>query len=528
MKIPKIEYDIYSKLNDTNLIKLNLSVCNNINIDFSIPVYISEKENIDEYNISSGYYNDKCYPAKSEGNADITIKDRQKEFIDKNKTVCQENCDFTEYNYDTKKAKCSCKVEESSSSSKDIIINITEIYGNFKDIKSRINIDILKCYKVLFTKEGLINNIASYIIIFLIILHVIMMILFYIKDLNKIKKIIEEIVFAINNWELIKAEKTEKFVKSKIIEKDKNNLLNINKIKRKKKRSKSLATLNINNEIIRETKNIKQNSINNHINKRKKNSLNSSDQPFTNPMINKEEMIEKIKNIMKFNKEEINQLIYNKAIKYDNRTYCEYYTSLIQTKYVLVFSFFYNDDYNSRIIKIDLFFNSFVIYFAINALFFNDGIIHQIYENKGQYQILQQLPQIIYSTLISSVLNLLLNVLALSEDSIIELKNNKDKKSVKEREAKLKNSLSNKFMMYFIISSIYLLLFWYYLSLFCAIYVNTQTHLIKDTLMSFGLSFIDPFFLYLLPGLLRIPALSNKKDQRIMLYNISNLLLKFL
>ena len=231
---------------------------------------------------------------------------------------------------------------------------------------------------------------------------------------------------------------------------------------------------------------------------------------------------------MEYNKEEINELSYEKAIKYDNRTYCEYYISLIQTKHILIFSFYYNEDYNSRIIKIDLFFNSFVIFFTINALFFNDGTIHQIYEDKGKYQILEQLPQIIYSTLISSVLNILLNILSLSEDSIIELKNEKNKEYLNEREKSLISKLSIKFILYFIISSIYLLLFWYYLSLFCAIYINTQFHLTKDTLISFLLSFIYPFFLYLLPGIFRIPSLKNKKEQKICLYNTSKLLQKIL
>ena len=50
--------------------------------------------------------------------------------------------------------------------------------------------------------------------------------------------------------------------------------------------------------------------------------------------------------------------------------------------------------------------------------------------------------------------------------------------------------------------------------MFCAIYKNTQIHLLKDTLMSFGLSMISPFVIYLLPGLFRIPALSNIKKNR--------------
>ena len=538
MKIPKIEYDVYSKLNDTNLIKLNISICKNINIDLSIPAFISEKDNIDEYNKSSGYYNDLCYPAQSESNTDIIIKDRQKEFIDKNKTVCQENCDFTEYNYNTKKAKCSCKVEESSSSSINMVINITEIYQSFKDIKNMINIEIVKCYKILFTKKGIIKNIAFYLIILLLFLHFIFIIIFYCKDSDKIKKRIGDIVFAIKNWDLVIEEEKEKNTKSKKLKNDnsknKEQSLNINEHKRK--RSKYMSSLNTDNAIIQGNKQLRRNRKINSNNRRRKssidksktNSLNSTKNQLKNSILNREVIIKKTKKIMEYNQEEKNKLIYVKAIKFDKRTYCEYYISLIQTKHVLVFSFYYNSDYNSRIIKIDLFFNRFVIYFTINALFFNDETVHQIYDDKGKYQLLYQLPQIIYSTLISSVLDILLKILALSENSIIELKNDKSKKNLNQREKDLKNKLTIKFIMYFILTFIYLLLFWYYLSIFCAIYINTQIHLIKDTLLSFGLSFIDPFFLYLIPGLFRIPALSNKKDQRICLYNISKLFQMFL
>ena len=60
--------------------------------------------------------------------------------------------------------------------------------------------------------------------------------------------------------------------------------------------------------------------------------------------------------------------------------------------------------------------------------------------------------------------------------------------------------------------------------MFCAIYKNTQLHLIKDTLISFGLSFIYPFGINLLPGLFRIPSLSDKKGNRKYLYIISKIL----
>ena len=59
--------------------------------------------------------------------------------------------------------------------------------------------------------------------------------------------------------------------------------------------------------------------------------------------------------------------------------------------------------------------------------------------------------------------------------------------------------------------------------MFGVIYKNTQYHLLKDTLISFGISFIHPFVLYLLPGIFRIPSLSNPKKKRVCLYNFSKI-----
>ena len=45
--------------------------------------------------------------------------------------------------------------------------------------------------------------------------------------------------------------------------------------------------------------------------------------------------------------------------------------------------------------------------------------MHKIYESKGQFDLENQIPIIVYSTLISMILNSPLNFLALSNDAII-------------------------------------------------------------------------------------------------------------
>ena len=172
----------------------------------------------------------------------------------------------------------------------------------------------------------------------------------------------------------------------------------------------------------------------------------------------------------------------------------------------------------------DLFFVGFAINYSVNAIFFDDDTMHKIYESQGSFDLEYQLPKIIYSFLISTVLNTPLKILALSNDSIISLKGSKTKNNLIGKKHSLMKNLRIKFILYFVLSSVLLLFFWYYISMFGAIYRNTQLHLLKDTIISCGLPLITPFFFYLLPGLFRIPSLANPKKNRKFLYNFSKII----
>ena len=109
MKIPKIEFEVYYPMDGNNFIKLNLTACKDIKIDISVRVFINDE--IYKYNKSSDYYNDICFKYKSESNTDIILNDRRKEFIENNMNLCEEKCDLVDYNYNNKKAKCSCDIK---------------------------------------------------------------------------------------------------------------------------------------------------------------------------------------------------------------------------------------------------------------------------------------------------------------------------------------------------------------------------------------------------------------------------------
>ena len=194
MRIPKIEYDIYSKLNGSNLIKLNISICKNNNIILSIPVNISE--NIDILNTSSDYYKDICYQSSSGSGTDMILNDRQKEFVEGNKTICQEECSLYHYDYDIKKVKCSCLVKESTNDYNDMNINKTKLYEKFgsKNDKDISNLKITSC-NVFTSKENLKSNTGFYLLLIILFTFVVIFIIFCIKGYNSLKNKIEDIIY---------------------------------------------------------------------------------------------------------------------------------------------------------------------------------------------------------------------------------------------------------------------------------------------------------------------------------------------
>ena len=147
--------------------------------------------------------------------------------------------------------------------------------------------------------------------------------------------------------------------------------------------------------------------------------------------------------------------------------------SLLKTQHNLICALSNNNDYNCGTIKIDLFFIGFTIEYTLNALFYNDDTMHKIYQSKGDFDLETQLPIAVYSTIISMILNYPLNSLALSNDVIINFKQNKPKIKILKKAKKLIKILTTKFSLYFVLSFIFLLFFWYYISMFDLIYKNT-------------------------------------------------------
>ena len=447
----------------------------------------------------------------------IILNDRKNEYIDKNLSLCENNCTFSGYDSDTKKALCECETKISNIMISEILKEDNLLANNFSsNDDNNSNIATMKCISLLFSKNGLLTNLGSYILLCSIFFFAISLVLFYkcgsqiieenIKDILKLKlKDNKEIdIYAhpskpkINKIEYKKKKNTISNPKKKNFKK----LLKLTKDKKKETSPVSKSEIKIFNL--------------------KKDKIGGSDLTIIN--MSKNNKKGKTIKMRKYKEFELNYISYKEALRLDKRTFFQLYFYLMKTKVPIFFEFYPINDYNLKIIKISLFFLFFDIYFAINTLFFTDSTIHQIYKDGGKYNFGYFLPQIIYSFIICYVINSAIKFFTLIERNILEAIKGINSQNMLKKVFKIKRCLVIKYIIFYSLSNVFLLFFWFYLSSFCAVYQNTQIYLIINTFMSCFICIIFSFLFILFPSIFRFLSLNVNKAKYECFYKASQIL----
>jgi len=572
-----IQYEVY---NPNTKKKMDLSICDDEKVNIYIPVTLSDgtqelrsdllNYGYDLFNSNDIFYQDICTPYTSVNGTDVLLSDRRDYFFNDSETSCQEGCEYSGYSSENKHLKCECSVnnEEIKTEKVDEKFDQKIIFNSFYDVIKYSNYKVLKCYKLVFNLEIFNYNYGSYVFFVYFIFYAFFNIFFFIKGFYYVKVYAAKILYnnnAVNNSN-IKLDKRKsrksilniynpnmqsppkktKIINSECSKSEKSICVNHNNddkeikiLKRSKtKGRKSVMILNRNkpssnsleissNQLKSRKKSIAQNKILFN----KKSEYNIYKLPQNNEF-EKPEKKEK-RNIFSyfkgnnFSDYELNELEYLEAIKYDKRSYFRYYWSLIRREHLIVFTFFSYHDYNILSIKLSKFVFALATDFALNVVFFFDQTMSKIYLDYGSYNFIAQIPQALYSTIVSESLDVLLRYLCLTEKDMYRIKKiekKKKKKSMSNDIFKILRCIKIKLIVYFIITHILLFFFWYFVSAFCAVYRNTQIHLFKDSFVSLFLSLLYPFGLYILPTSLRIIALRDSKKGLKVLYKVSDII----
>ena len=518
-----------------------------------------KNQGYDIYNPNDSFYNDICTKYTSVNNTDLILNDRKSIFYD-NQIFCQENCQYNGINLDIKHAKCECSLSTTEIEYESKKFSGIEIVTSFYEVIKYSNFLILKCYKMLFSSIGIKNNYGFIFMVIFLSLLIIFTIIFLFTGMKIIREQMSSMIYFTIHKLNHDASSEQKNININIAKYSEFPSIPIKKKGKKKKkiikivkRKKNVGFQNINN--LDQTKYSKTTLVHNESSQSKVNNPHNSNNKIVDLNSNldlnqknyedniyfkrkitkkkssvlydltkpKQDEIDITENINKYSEFELDDLDYSVALEYDKRTLLYFFWCLVKREHLIVFTFIYCKDFNLISIKLSLFVFSVCLDMTTNLLFFNDDSMHKIYLDYGKYNFISQIPQIIYSTIISEAMDVFLKYLSLSEKEIYEIKKYSNPKEAIEAVKKFIRCLKIKFFFFFFICFVFMIFFWYFISIFCAIYENTQFILFKDCAFSLLISLLYPFPLYFIPAILRIISLRSEKKDKECMYKISNI-----
>ena len=131
------------------------------------------------------------------------------------------------------------------------------------------------------------------------------------------------------------------------------------------------------------------------------------------------------------------------------------------------------------------------------------------------------IPQISIAFVISHIITIIIKLIFLSERNIAEINLQQSIEQAYDLQQKEKRNLIIKYSFFFILGIIFLGIFWLFLSSFGAVYQNTQIVVFENTLISFSMSLIYPFFINIFPCIFRMCSLNSKNHELGFIYSLS-------
>jgi uncharacterized protein YacL len=115
--------------------------------------------------------------------------------------------------------------------------------------------------------------------------------------------------------------------------------------------------------------------------------------------------------------------------------------------------------------------------------------------------------------LISLLLNIICGIFGKSEIKIRKRNKIEDTATYNKKYLSRMTKVRNSHTVFFIIVFIFSLFYWYYVSLFCAVYQYSQVNWLVGTVISTVLGLIMPFILCLISVMFRLKGIENRSER---------------
>ena len=527
-----------------------LTQLNNTDLDYDSLLYLT-KQNIDIFNKSDAFYTDICFHFDSPNRKDVPLKDRVLSFYP-NISLCDDECIIKGVNLTTMESICECimsKILNNDLISDNFFFDNT--LGKVTDFISNNNLDIMKCYKEVFQMQYFKKNTGGIIILCIIFLEIILSVIFLIISMNNIKNYLNNLsdffssLIVIRNKEKQNIENNNnknELKKHELKSPPKKDYKNIIKKSSKNsiKENDNKSNIDFGNsddynnkldllsqksfdrlgKIRKEETKITRSLFNN--NKNEKKNKNDKDGGMSKKEYRTE--IKKIKDKYGIDEEEylktdLDDMDYDDAIKYDKRTFCQYFYDKFKANQIIMDTFFNPDDLKPVTIKVILLLLNIELYFVVNGLLYSENYISELFHSDKKDKFFsyfgRSISRFFYTTIVGGIISTIIEFLFVEEKKVkrVFLREKDNEEQVKYEISLIIQNVKKNYIIFIGISLFISLFSWYYICCFNNVYPRVKGEWIKSSITIIIIMQILSFLAGAFAALIRLIAFKCKSER---------------
>jgi hypothetical protein len=426
---------------------------------------------------------------------------------------------------------CECKFNNLINN--DILNNqiFDETFGGITDFISSSNIFVLKCFKQVFIKENILKNVGSYIIIGITLVEIICSILFFSLSMIKVFRYIYKLTEIYKKYIKHKNKNSSKHVNKNENAPPKKEEKNKHKNKDKKVDFRIKSTnfkikpinLEYSKNVVNPQRSDSSRKVNEHHDLIKKDETNDikdfnfeteMNEIFTNVNSENNEDID----IKEYLKPELDEMEYDDAIKYDNRTFCEFYWDRLKDKQIIINTFCNKENLRPITIKIILLLLNIELYFVVNGLFYSEEYISGLFhsnEKETFFSFLKRsIERLLYTTVVGVIIESIIEFIFLDENRIKRIfKREKDNfVHLKYEIFQFIRNIKKRFIVFIILCFIISFFSWYYANCFNNAYPGVKIEWVKSSIVIMIIMQILPIITGFIESILRTLSFKCKSE----------------
>ena len=459
-------------------------------------------QGINIFDLNDPFYNDICFMYKSPTGRDATPNDRVQTYFP-NVSLCdkESGCVPKSVNLTSGEVICKCELNDLMNKPKVGEKLLEESFGEIYEMIENSNIMIFKCAKDVFVIKHLTKNFGTYISLGVLVGQALCVVIYYMFSYNSILRYLfylsEYQCALIDNKNLNKENKrASKLKENNIIINSK--LVDVNAPPPRKDEKHGTKTPSIQKLISNEDrKSLKKIDITSS--KINLNNINTKSKKEKNFLKNENKSAEQIQfsdklkeeydiDIDEYLKTDFDDMEFEDALKYDNRSFCEYYCDRFRENQIIMDTFFNPETLKPMTIKIIILLLNIILYFFINGLFFSEDYVSDLFNSNEKEKFFsffpRSIPRFIYTLIVGVIIGIIIDFIAVDEKKVkrLFLREKKNTLQIRYEMSVITNDIKRNYLILMIICLVIDLIFFYYANCFNNVYPNLKKEWIKSSI----------------------------------------------